>query len=113
MRIEIPIKTVSLMNMREHFRVTAKRKKEHRDAVAWALQGRERPSLPVVVTFTRVSPGTLDAHDNLPSSMKNVCDEVAKWLGIDDSDELVTWKYAQQKCKRGEFGVILEINHAP
>ena len=109
MRVEIPIKTVSLLNMREHFRVTAKRKAEHRYVVGMVMHGMPKPALPCVVTLTRVSPGTLDEHDNLPSSQKHVVDGIASWLGIDDADKRVKWKYAQQKCKRGGFGVIVEI----
>ncbi len=108
-RIYLPIKTVSLLNMREHFRVTSKRKKEHREIVARALGGKPRPELPCVVTLTRISPGTLDAHDNLPSAFKNVVDGVADWLGIDDADPRVTWVYEQEKCKLKEFGVRVEI----
>ena len=109
MRVEIPIKTVSLLNMREHFRVTAKRKAEQRGMVAAYINGKPRPEFPVTVTLTRVSPGTLDEHDNLPSSFKHICDQIAAWLGIDDADKRVTWRYAQTRCKRGDFGVIVEI----
>lgn len=109
MRIEIPLKTVSLLNMREHFRVTAKRKADQRFVVSAYFNGKQRPELPVVVTLTRVSPGTLDAHDNLPSAFKHVCDGLASWLGIDDADPRVTWRYQQQRCKRGQFGVIVEV----
>ncbi|MEO8021094.1 hypothetical protein [Polaromonas sp.] len=109
MKFNLPLKTVSLLNMREHFRVTAKRKKAHREAVGWATAGIKPPALPVTVTLTRVSPGTLDAHDNLPSSMKNLVDGIADWLGVDDADSRVTWRYAQEKCKRGMFGVVVEV----
>ena len=109
MRVEIPMKTVSLLNMREHFRVTAKRKAEQRLLVSAYFNGKPRPELPVTVTLTRVSPGTLDEHDNLPSAFKHCVDQIAAWLGVDDSDRRVQWRYAQQKCKRGDFGVIVEI----
>ena len=110
-RVELPIKTVSLLNMRDHFRVTSQRKSLHRRTTTLALiESRAKaPELPVVVTLTRLSPGMLDEHDNLPSAFKHIVDGVAAWIGIDDADPRVTWKYAQQKCKRGQFGVILEI----
>jgi hypothetical protein len=109
MRVEIPLKTVSLLNMREHFRVTAKRKAEHRNLIAMLFKAKPVPALPVTVTLTRVSPGKLDEHDNLPSAFKHIVDALAAWLGLDDSDPRVTWRYAQQKCKRGDFGVIVEV----
>lgn len=108
--VEIPIKTVSLTNMREHFRITAKRKKLHRSTTAMVLRSVGKPpALPVTVTLTRISPGMLDAHDNLPSSQKNCVDQIAEWLGVDDADPRVTWKYAQERCKAGRFGVRVEF----
>lgn len=109
MKFNLPLKTVSLLNMREHFRVTAKRKKAHREAVGFVTAGLKPPALPVTVTLTRVSPGTLDEHDNLPSAFKHIVDGLADWLGVDDGDELVKWRYAQEKCKRGQFGVVVEV----
>lgn len=32
------------------------------------------------VEFVRVSPGRLDAHDNLPQAFKHVCDAVCAWI---------------------------------
>ncbi|MFA7291879.1 MAG: hypothetical protein WC023_06480 [Rhodocyclaceae bacterium] len=109
MRIELPLKTVSLLNMREHFRVAATRKALHRRTVQLMFKGKERPTLPATVTLTRLSPGTLDAHDNLPSSMKHIVDGLADWLDVDDADPRVRWVYAQQKSQRGKFGVIVEV----
>lgn len=106
---EIPIKTVSLMNMREHFRVTAARKKLHRTQVAFMLTSLDKPPLPVVVKLTRRSVKSLDAHDNLPSAFKNVVDEIASWLGIDDADPRVTWQYHQKKSKQGDYGIRIEF----
>lgn len=100
---------MSLLNTREHFRVTAKRKAYQRGLVSAYFNFRSRPALPVTVTLTRMSPGTLDEHDNLPSAFKHIVDQLAAWLGVDDADERVTWKYAQSKCKRGDFGVIVEV----
>jgi len=108
-RIYLPIKTVSLLNMREHFRVTAKRKKEHREIVALVMGNKPRPELPCRITLTRISAGELDSHDNLPSAFKHIVDGLADWLGIDDADPRVTWAYEQEKCKLKQFGVRVEI----
>lgn len=109
MLIELPLKTVSLLNMREHWRVGAQRKAQHRHTTRMLVGGKSAPAMPVTVTLTRLSTGTLDAHDNLPSCFKHIVDELADWLRVDDADPRVTWRYAQQKCKRGQFGVLVEV----
>jgi hypothetical protein len=108
-RVFLPVRTVSLLNMREHFRVSAKRKAAHRHCVRLVMHGQPVPDLPVTVTLTRISWGKLDEHDNLPSAFKHVVDELAAWLGIDDADKRVTWRYAQKKGMRGEYGVVVEV----
>lgn len=110
MKVTMKIQTVSLLNKREHFRVTAKRKSEQREYVAAFFHNCKRPPLPCTITLTRVSAGTLDAHDNLPSAFKHIVDQIAAWLGVDDADPRVTWIYAQEKCKRGDYGVEVEIS---
>ena len=80
----------------------AARVKQTRQAVDLALRKtlRTRPALPLVVTVTRVAPGRgLDEHDNLPGACKHVVDAVAAWLGIDDRDPRISWRYAQ--CSDG------------
>ena len=31
------------------------------------------------------------------------------WLGIDDASPLLTWEYEQEKCKRGQYGVRIQV----
>jgi hypothetical protein len=109
MLIEMQIKTVSTLNTREHFRVAAKRKALQRSQTRKYLSGLPTPQLPVIVCLTRYSSGSLDAHDNLPSAFKHVVDEIATWLGIDDADQRVQWRYEQEKCKRGQTWVTAEF----
>lgn len=104
--IELPIKTVSLTNQREHWRVRARRVQYQRAAVA-ALLPRGVP-VPCTVTLTRISPGILD-DDNLPASLKSVRDEIASRSGIDDRDPRVKWCYAQERGKRGDYLVRVEV----
>lgn len=66
---------------------------------AWALAGTKPPTLPVVVTLTRMGPSNGLDCDNLPASCKGVRDQIAKWLGVDDRSPLVTWRYAQVRAK--------------
>jgi hypothetical protein len=104
----LPIKTVSVMNAREHFQARARRAKLHRQT-AWAmLKPYAVPALPVTVTMIRVGFGTLDG-DNLQSAGKAARDGVADWLGVDDGDPRITWNYQQQKAKRGEYGLIVRV----
>jgi hypothetical protein len=99
MIIEIPIRTQTECNTNEHWRVRALRAKMQVEAVRLHLRGK-RISLPCVVTLTRIAPGTLDAHDNLPSALKHVVDAIATELGVPDNDPRITWQYAQEKRSR-------------
>jgi hypothetical protein len=110
MRLELPIHTVSLLNQREHWRITARRKKLHRAIVTKHLEGLLPPPLPVRITLTRLSAGTLDAHDNLPSAFKHVVDALATWLEVDDADPRISWIYGQMKTRPGAHSILLEIN---
>ena len=99
--VDIPIRTVSEANGREHWAVKAKRVKLHRNTAhrvaAMALKG-EKP-LPCVVTLTRVSPRELD-DDNLRSALKATRDGIADWLGVDDRDPRIRWEYGQAKASK-------------
>lgn len=101
----VPVRTVSEANRRDHWRVKAKRAKQHR---RWAAAVCPRHALPCVVAMTRLSAGELD-DDNLRSALKAVRDGIADALGVDDRDPRVRWEYGQAKCKRGEFGVRVTI----
>lgn len=105
MIVELPIKTVSEMNVRSHWAARANRASHHR-FTAYVMV-RQHP-LPCSVTMTRLSPGTLD-DDNLRSAIKAARDGIADALGVKDNDPSVQWKYEQEKCKRGHFGVRVEI----
>ena len=103
---DLPIKTVTGLNAREHWRVRHKRVQAERHTTAWHI----RPfATPAVVRFTRLSPALCD-DDNLQGAMKAIRDEVAKIAGVDDGPRgPIRWEYAQEKCKRGDFGVRVEI----
>lgn len=82
----------------EHWSKRHNRAKRQYHNVGWLLLakfGVRPPSLPVVVTLTRVSSRKLDAHENLPMSFKHVADEIARYLGTKDHDPRITWRYAQ------------------
>jgi hypothetical protein len=109
----IPIKTVNESNGQHgHWRTKSSRRKAQREAVAWALHKSALPPLPVRITLTRISAGQLDAHDNLRGALKSIADEVAELYGLPDRDDRFIWHYAQERCKRGEFGVRIRIEPA-
>ena len=64
---------------------------------------------PITATITRIAPGTLDAHDNLPRALKACVDEIAAVLDVDDKDKRVSWQYAQEKGRPKEYAVRVQI----
>lgn len=103
--ITLPIKTGAGLNDRKHWAHRAREAKEQRSAAALATP---RAALPVTVRLVRISAGVLD-DDNCQGALKHVRDGVADKLRVDDRDPRVTWEYAQERCKRGSWGVRIEI----
>lgn len=107
----VPVKTKNPLNTREHYRVVAKRATQEK----WLtkLRAPKRPAdlkLPCVVVLTRLSQRTMDSHDGLRAATKHVADGVAEWVGVDDREgDGLTFKYEQEKCKKGEFGVHVRV----
>lgn len=109
MRFSIPIRLPSLANTRLHWRRMASLKKKQKLATWTALfnvGGRTgMPSIPLLVTITRVGPRKLD-DDNLASACKYVRDQIAAAVGVDDGSDLYTWRYEQ---RIGKYCVEVEI----
>lgn len=113
MTVTMPIRLVSEANMREHWFVKNKRKKQQQAIVqaCWISEGMNRVEwrFPLKITFTRIGARRMDS-DNLAGSGKAVRDELAKLLGVNDGDETkVTWHYQQRTGKRGEYAVEIEL----
>lgn len=113
-RCLVPIRTVSVSNLREHWSRKAKRVTTERAAVALLL----RPLLcgepvgswvPCTVTLVRIAPRGLDS-DNLARAQKAVRDQIATELGVDDRDPRVEWRYAQRSGRVREYAVEITIN---
>ena len=104
----VPVEARSLNKKDNHYMSRARRVKAAREAVHWSLKTIKKPVLPCVVLLCRIANSTgLDEHDNLPGSMKPMVDGVAKWLGIDDRDNRVQWRYSQERG--AEYGVRITV----
>lgn len=93
------------LNSRLHWAKKGAAVAHQRAAVTAVLATHLPPELPCVVTITRVGPRQLD-DDNATASCKAVRDSVARWLGVDDRDERVTWRVVQEL---GAYAVRIEV----
>lgn len=109
----VPVRTRNVLNAREHWSVRHRRVRNQRRTVAGvlAIEGvlRTPPPLPVVVTLTRLGGRRLDPHDGLPAAMKAVADELAAWLGCDDGDARVAFRYGQGQGPMPGAGGAVEV----
>jgi hypothetical protein len=107
----VPIRIESSLNLREHWRKRANRNTSHRASTWFALKAAAKfdPSiLPCVVTITRIAPRCLD-DDNAVGGAKSCRDAIADWLGVDDADPSVQWRYAQERGKPHEYAARITI----
>ncbi|MET3654067.1 hypothetical protein [Dyella japonica] len=102
--IELPLRLVSVANVRECWQQKAARTKAHRRA-AIAVP---KHAVPCVVTITRIGPRMLDG-DNLQSACKGLRDGIADRLGVDDRDPAVEWRYTQEIAKPKRYAVRVRI----
>ena len=85
-----------------------KDERQNAKVLALALLKRKRPLAPIVVSLTRISPGTLD-DDNLAGGFKHIRDGISDALGIDDCPASgIEWQYWQEKVK-GEYAMSIAI----
>ncbi len=112
---EIPIRTVSELNCREHWTKKHRRHKQQKFFVAAALKKDiAKVKLPCKVTLTRLSGRNLD-FDNLVCSMKWISDACADLLapglmpGMADADPRIKIDYAQEKQRK--IGIRIEIQY--
>lgn len=109
-----PYRLQSSANLREDWRVAAKRKKEEREAIyfAWVAAGKPRPPCrPIAVRFTRIAPSTLDS-DNIATAFKAMRDQIARDLGLkgDGMNDGADWSYGQEKQGAGVYGVRIDMS---
>ncbi|PTL79081.1 hypothetical protein [Vitiosangium sp. GDMCC 1.1324] len=93
--IEVPVKTASTSNLREHW--AARHKRTDAQKAATRRRCPEWTAGPLlVVRLARVAPRKLD-DDNLRGALKSVRDAIATWLRVDDASPLVRWEYLQER----------------
>lgn len=116
-RFTIPLKTVNpsrggIGTTRGAAMAEARRNGNERKAGRFftlAAMGQPKPLWRV--KLTRLSPGTLDSHDNLRSALKHVVDGIALGLGeVDDGGGLIVWEYDQRRAPT--YSVEVEIGPA-
>lgn len=114
--INVPIRTVSEGNSREHWRKSHARHKSQKLAVSHYLK-KDKPNitLPCKITLTRIAPRALDS-DNLQFSLKYIRDATADYIkpglqaGRADDDKGMEWVYSQEKGKPKTYGIRIEID---
>lgn len=109
-RVVLPLRIVSVANLREHWARKASRTKTHR-VTTWSELRRTgvHPGRdPVRITLTRIAPRKLD-DDNLASAFKATRDGVADWLGCPDNHPSLSWAYAQRKGRAHEYAAEVVV----
>ena len=115
---QLPIKTASESNLKEHWSKSSKRHAVQKGWVKWAFN-KDKPELGNTLVYhvilTRIAPRKLNLHDNLPMSLKWVVDSIAEEItgdyvpGRADDGDSITWEYRQDKGKPHEYAVRIEI----
>lgn len=105
-RLNIPLRTKTGLNAREHWSARARRVKAEHRAVALCWPRHIKAQLPCRVTLIRLGPRLADS-DGVVGGLKGVRDAVAKLLGTNDGPtDPVEWGHGQRK---GEWGVEIEV----
>ena len=104
---DLPIRTVSGLNVREHYMARSRRVKKERSTAALLTPATLKDSLPLMIRLVRIGPRLLD-DDAVPGACKGIRDGIADKLGIKDNDPRVHWYYGQQRGKPREYAVRVE-----
>lgn len=110
LEIVVPYRVVSEANQWDGWQARCRRNRAAGDAwraalaVHHAFAVRLRP--PLAVTLTRLGGRRLD-DDNLAGAFKALRDAIADWLGLDDGDPRLAWRYGQEPG--GPAGVRVRV----
>jgi hypothetical protein len=113
--VQWPARLDGGLNAREHHMSRARRAKDEKSKARLVARARLRmpARLPVRVTLTRFSPGTVKLDDdNLRGTLKAVRDGIAAWLGVDDGGPWVRWEYEQMRGEWAARVTIEELEHS-
>jgi hypothetical protein len=105
--VELPIRIVSEMNLREHWRSRHRRFQSQKTDFVWSMVGHHPQSKRARITLTRLAPRKLD-DDNLAAGFKAIRDAVADWIGVDDGSTSLTWVYRQEQVSK-RYAIRLEV----
>ncbi len=120
MKIKIPtFKLTSESNSGENRYVKAARHKRQKFFTTIFMKKIDLPTLPCRILLTRFSPLQYD-DDNIVSAFKYVRDAISEYIlgeidqkkykpGRADNDNRISWEYAQEKTKDGEYYITIEI----
>lgn len=107
--VNVPIRTKSEANLREHWAAKAKRVKLQRSLARNIVMSKIfqlKKSQQYRITLTRTGPRRLDS-DNLAGSFKAIRDGIADALEVDDGSTFLCWEYKQEKGR--DFSVTITI----
>lgn len=107
-KLELPIRTVSESNNRDHWRLKNIRRQDQRRSVyyAWRATVRRKPTLPCTVKLTRLGPKLWD-DDNNVGGFKAIRDVVSELIGVDDGSDQIKFVYEQEV--RPKHGILIEV----
>lgn len=114
--IEIPVRTFSEANMRDHWRKRAERARGQRDLACktalthprWSRVKYNAKYYGCTIELIRMGKTKKMDDDNLVRSLKAVRDGIADALLLDDGDIQLTWKY-DQSIKNKKYSVICRV----
>lgn len=121
--VDVPVRVTSPLNGQHSSwgAVTGRRTRERARTLAaletaatapQAARKRARAWGAWIVTLERHGVRRMDG-DNLQAGLKSVRDAIAAWLGVDDADERVWWRYAQVLDVERAAESYLRVHVAP
>ena len=112
-RLELPLRVISLANARTHWRKRAPYVRDCRTVARLMVKAELRYAvrLPLMVTLTRIGRNLMD-DDNLAAALKPIRDGIADGLNLPNDRDGLIWRYQQEIDRRGQPRVIVEIAQA-
>lgn len=112
----IEMEVVTEANTHEHWALAHKRHKRQKQLLRYKLSHFFiYKNKPLLIKFTRLYPGKLDKHDNLPMAFKYIVDAVSELIyssvkaGRADDNKNLEWQYDQEKNVPGFRGFKIEV----